>query len=316
MNKNLSNEMIAALKVDTKLCSEIPCSGPSDLTAYRHQYNHSRAYWNQDGPKMAYQQDWHVEHNGSAIPCRTHVPVSASTNELNPTIVFFHGGGWVLGNLQTHDRMMRELAERTGHIIIGVDYKLSPESRFPEAHDDAVAVVQFILDHNTELAIVPSNVSLCGDSAGAHMALYCAIKTATSHPGQLKSLCLIYGSYGLTDSISRRTQGTPEVGLSDDDMQFYTTALLGENVNPKTCGFDLLEENLQGVPPALVTCCTLDPLRDDSAALCARLNQFSIENRLSEYAQVLHGYAHMSSHLPDARTTLQECADWICQHNH
>ena len=307
--------MREALEIDAKLCAEVPCTGPSDLAAYRHQYNYSRAYWNQHGPLMARQHEWYVEHNGFSIPCRTHVPTAARMNEPNPAIVFFHGGGWVLGNLQTHDRMMRELAERSGHIVIGVDYKLSPESHFPEAHDDAVAVVQHILNHSSELGVIRSNVSLSGDSAGAHMALYCAIRAATSHPGLLKSLCLIYGSYGLRDSISRRTQGTPEVGLSDEDMRFYATALLGENIDPRTCGFDLLDEDLRGVPPALVTCCTLDPLHDDSIALCARLHQYNIENRLSEYSQVLHGYAHMSSHVHDARNTLQECADWICHHS-
>ena len=315
MKQNLTTEMVKALQIDAELCAKVPCKGPSDLVAYRQQYNYARAYWNRNGPKMRDQHDWLFEHNGASIPCRTHVPELAAVNQPSPAIIFFHGGGWVLGNLETHDRMMRELAHRTGFLVIGIDYKLSPESRFPQAHNESVAFIKHLLDQPDVTSIDANNISLCGDSAGAHMSLYCALQIAKSHPGKLRSLNLIYGAYGLRDSISHRTQGTPEVGLSADDMKFYRTALLGENADPVTSGFDLLDNDFSAIPASLVTCCMLDPLHDDSIVLCSRLDKFGIDNRLLEYPGVLHGYAHMSEEVSEARDTLQQCANWITKYS-
>ncbi|MDH3688832.1 MAG: alpha/beta hydrolase fold domain-containing protein [Gammaproteobacteria bacterium] len=304
--------MREALEIDQALREEIPCDGPWEVDTYRRQYIHSREYWNRKGPAMLKRMDITIQNGDIDVPCRIHYPSRANQSDIGQAaLVFLHGGGWVVGNLDTHDRMMRELAHRSGHVVVGVDYRLSPETRFPDSHGDAISVLRHVLTEGERYGIDPTRVSVGGDSAGAHMSLYCALKQKGSKLPALRAMVFIYGAFGLTDSVSRRLQGGEEEGLSDNAMSFYINSLLGEGVDSQTCGYDLLRYDLSDLPPCLITACVLDPLRDDSFGLATLLERCGAIHELHEYDGVLHGYAHMTEHVTAAAHTLQRCADWL-----
>jgi len=316
MPTSLSEEMRRALALDATYCAEFECSGPHDLAAYRRQYNHARSFWNQGGPEMGKSEDLVIPGEAGDIPCRLHRPTAACSRVMpTPAIVFAHGGGWVVGSIDTHDRMMREIAERSGFCVIGVDYTLSPEVRFPASHQQVLQVLRHLHTNANRYGLDGDNLHLCGDSAGAHMSLYCALEERDAGHSSIRSLALIYGAFGLRDSISRRIQGGENEGLSSDDMNFYVSSLLGDGVEPGCSGYDLLRRPMQALPPCLITDCILDPLRDDSLALAALLQRYNVPHELIEYAGVLHGYAHLSSAVPTAIDTLTTCASWFCRHS-
>ncbi|MDJ0957702.1 MAG: alpha/beta hydrolase fold domain-containing protein [Arenicellales bacterium] len=306
----MNEEMRKALQIDCELKAKVPSDGPWDTESYRRQYNVSRAYWNQDGPAMVETKDF-VIHTPNETRCRIHYPEHLlQTQRGAPVLIFFHGGGWVVGNLDTHDRMMRELAHRSGHAVLGVDYPLSPEVRFKDSYSSALRVVKTVLTEGAPEALDSSRVALGGDSAGAHMSLYCALQLKQSGLPPIRALILIYGAFGLLDSTSRRLYGENDVGFTSTSMDFYIRALMGD-VDPRTAGYDLLARDLSNLPPSLITTCDLDLLRDDSLALAGLLTREGVVNELVEYQGVLHGYVHMSEQVSAAVDTLQRCAEWL-----
>ena len=310
----VNQEMREAIKIDSELKAEIPSDGPWDTEAYRRQYNLSRAYWNRNGPVMAQTRDLTIDHEGKSIPCRIHYPKTQNESNL-PALIFFHGGGWVVGNLDTHDRIMRELAHRSSHAVLGVDYPLSPETRFPDSYHDALHIAETVLSDGERFSLAPGAVSLGGDSAGAHISLYCALQLRKSSLPSIRALILIYGAFGLLDSASRRLFGDNDVGFSNASMDFYIQALMGDDVDPVTGGYDLLGNDLAGLPPSLITTCSLDLLRDDGVALAELMSRANVVNELVNYDGVLHGYVHMSEQVSDAVDTLERCADWLKVHS-
>lgn len=310
----MNEEMRRAFEIDSELKAQVPSDGPWDTESYRRQYEVSRAYWNQNGPTMAETRDFLIC-DRNEIPCRIHYPQHfVRTGPGVPVLIFFHGGGWVVGNLDTHDRMMRELAHRSGHAVLGVDYPLSPEATFRDSYSDALHVVQTVLSDAAPVDLDCRRVSLGGDSAGAHMSLYCAMQLKQSGLPPIRALTLIYGAFGLLDSASRRLYGDNDDGFSSASMDYYIRALMGHDVDPKTAGYDLLSGDLGNLPPSLITTCNLDLLRDDSLALAELLSREGVVNELVEYQGVLHGYAHMSEYVSTAVETLQRCAEWLKTH--
>ena len=123
---------------------------PDDLDGQRASYNHERAFWNAIKPALAAVEPLEIPGPGGAIPCRLYRPSNARPL---PALVYFHGGGWILGNLDTHDRIMRLLAEKSGAAVLGVDYRLAPEHKFPAAYDDALAAVEHLRRDGAALGI-------------------------------------------------------------------------------------------------------------------------------------------------------------------
>ena len=306
----LSPEMADALDQERKLSDEVDVSALDKVTARRTQYNHGRHWWNQGGPVMQETRNFTVLNGTHEIPCRLHIPDGG--DGLSPVIVFCHGGGWVVGGLDTHDRIMRELAIRTGCRVLGVDYRLAPEHRFPAPHQDAMAVLNYIIDSGPSLGLDSRRIAFAGDSAGAHMCLWTAQQLRDQgRIDRLRGLALVYGSYGMVDSTSRRIYGGGESGLSAEDMRFYISSLMGPDQTPVSSGFDLLRQSLEDLPPSLVMACELDPLRDDSIVLNTLLKQAGVSSKLDVVDGVLHGYLHFGEMVTESRESLQRCADFL-----
>lgn len=294
--------MRAVLDTQARLTAELARPG-TDLATLRANYSAEHRYWNEGGPTMARTVDRRID----GVAVREHHPVP----EARDRIVYLHGGGFVLGDLDSHDRIMRVLADRTGAVVVGVDYTLSPEAKFPRAIEQAAAVVRVIAAESG----VP--VGLAGDSGGAMLSLATAVYLR-DHDGddgpELGPLLLWYGMYGLRDSASRRLLGGPWDGLAPDDLTAYLDWYTTGPADLDSPYLDLLSADLSGLPPMYVAATDLDPLIDDSAALVRLLALHGVPHRYQVFTGVLHAFLHCSRDLPEAQTALDQGAGFYTDH--
>ena len=285
----LDPEMRAALAENAKAVAGWEAE-LRDLAAARLAYARGRNHWNADRPAVARVQNQLVPGPHGPIPVRIYRPVADS--RLLPVLVFVHGGGYVLG----------------------IDYRLAPEHRFPAQIEETAAVLDWIQTQAASVELDRGRVALGGDSAGAHISLGVALQRKARLP-VLKALILYYGAFGLADSDARRRLGVAETGLSREDLAFYEASYLGGPVPRGDPRYDCLAGDLRGLPPAYVLACELDPLLDDSLELAEGLAAAGVPHRLRRYDGVLHGFLHYSRVVPKAMQALDEGAaalkDWL-----
>ncbi|CEG96750.1 alpha/beta hydrolase fold domain-containing protein [Propionibacterium freudenreichii] len=282
----------------------------------RENYDTERAFWNEGGPQMARTTDREVATAYGAVSVRQYRPEGPAPQDTLPVIVFIHGGGWVVGNPTTHDRITRILADSTKACVVSVDYTLSPEAKYPRALNECVAVVRALVDAPDEWGIDADDISLAGDSGGASLAFGVALHLRDEEKlaDRLRCMLLYYGIYGLTDSASRRLLGGPWDGLGDDDLQYYYDAYFGSPEDVSSPWFNVVGADLgHGVPPCYVAAAALDPLRDDSRTLAAQLALAGVTNQYEEFAGVIHGFAHHTRMLSAARRLLAHSAQFFTE---
>jgi acetyl esterase len=296
--------------VDAATAASGPVRALDDYEGQRTDYKQGRAYWNEGGPVMTDVTDGVVSTDTGPVPIRILRPAPG----VLPVIVFIHGGGWYLGDLETHDRCMRVLAERTGCVVVGVDYTLSPEAKFPVPVQQCVAACAYVVAHAEEWGVDGSRLSLAGDSAGAHLAMATALSLAghgsTAPQIPLASLLLFYGLYGLTDSPARRTLGGPWDGMSRDDLIYYWDLYLASPEDARNPLVDQLSADLTSLPPTFLAVSTLDPAKDDSMALAALLERQGIPVTLTLFDGVLHGFLHYTKALDEANAAFDAAAEF------
>jgi acetyl esterase len=311
----VTNEMRAVLAKQAELAGD---AFATDVTVeeMRRRYALERSFWNEGGPVMARTVDDVVPGPSGDIRIRLHHPVGSGDQpgtDHPPALVYVHGGGFVVGNLDTHDRIMRTLAERTGAVVVGVDYSLSPEAKFPLAVQECAAVVEHLARHGEALGLDPHHLSMAGDSGGANLCLATALYLRDGVPAgpRLESLILYYGMFGLRDSVSQRLFGGEWDGMSRADLDHYLACYTNGPQDLESPYLDCLGADLShGVPPCYIAASALDPLRDDSLALAALLEAAGVPYRLRTFDGVLHGFLHHSRLLPEALEALADGADF------
>lgn len=284
----------------------------------RENYVAGRAYWTEGGPTMVEKLDGEVAGPHGAIPVRYYYPTeeaAAARREGTgrmPAIVYVHGGGFVLGNLETHDRVCRILAEKAGVVLVAVDYRLSPEAKFPSAVEEAAAVAAYLHEHGAEHGVDGERLAFAGDSGGAHLGLAATMYLREEQGGAdfVKCLLLYYGWFGLTDSSSMRLLGGPWDGLTEADWQFYLQMYANDPAELETSPYaNLFLNNLErDVPPCYIAAAEYDPLRDDSATLAAICQQYGIPCRYEVFEGVIHAFLHYTKMLDAANDALEHGA--------
>ncbi len=260
-----------------------PPPNPETLLIAEARANFVRAngMWNLTLPPMA-SRDVVV----GGIACRLLTPDGA-----RGLVVFVHGGGWTVGNPATHERFARLLAQHAGAQVLVPDYRLAPEHPAPAGIDDVLAVLGD-LD-----AVVPSDTSvvLCGDSAGANIALAVAL----SRPERrIALLSLLYGCYApIFDTPSHLRNGDGRFGLTTSRMRWYWNNWLGPDPDARAAP---LHADLADLPRCHLVAAALDPLCDDSFLLAGRLAEAGVPTRLDLVPGVVHGFLQMSERLDPA----------------
>jgi acetyl esterase len=243
------------------------------------------------------------------------VPVRLYANEaggLRPALIYFHGGGFVFGNLDTHDAVCRAIAKASGAVVISVDYRLAPEHKFPAAVDDSYAATLWVAANAEKLGIDARRIAVGGDSAGGNLATVIAMRCRDAGRPALAAQLLIYP---VTDVSTFETGSHREFAegyfLSRAAMQWFTGHYLAsadQKSHPEAS--PLLASNLSGLPPALVITAEFDPLRDEGEAYAERLKQAGVPVTVRRYPGMIHGFVSMQGVLAGGREAIQEAAQF------
>ena len=240
------------------------------------------------------------------VPTRLYRPADG----VLPAFIFFHGGGWVVGDLDTHDVVCRQIAREANAVVIAVDYRLAPEHRFPAAADDAWTATQWVAAHASELGVDPARIAVGGDSAGGGLAAVVALQARDSRRLRLAQQVLIYPVMDLraaSDSYSRYAEGC---SLTRAGMQWYIAqyAPTPEAVNDWRAS-PLLAPWVHGVAPALIIASELDPLVDEGAAYARRLRGARVPVDYQVLPGMIHGFLTMGGKVDAANATVSMIAD-------
>jgi acetyl esterase len=254
-------------------------------------------------------EDCRIQSPDGDIPIRIYWPEGKASGCL----VFFHGGGFVMGGLDTHDHICRDLCVGAQAVVVAADYRLAPEHPFPCALNDCETLLHWVVAHGSDLNIDQGKVIVGGDSAGGNLAAVLAIRARDRGESQLRGQILIYP---VTDAPLPFKPSYIENGsgysLTRDDMirfwRDYVGDRSGEN-NPEIS--PLRAQSLSGLPDALVMTAEFDPLRDEGEAYAKRLIDSGVPTTLTRYDGAIHGFVRMGADVRLAANALQQVCLWM-----
>jgi acetyl esterase len=221
-----------------------------------------------------------------------------------PVIVFFHGGGWVLCDLDSHDGLCRSLANSTGSVIVSVDYRRAPESRYPAAVEDCYAATAWVAENAEELRIDPARLALVGDSSGGNLAAAVALMARDRATPAIALQVLLYPVVDDDfETASYRAFGD-DYYLTRAAMEWYWDQYVPPADRQQPYAAPLRNADLAGVAPALVLVAECDPLHDEGLAYAARLTEAGVPTAVMDYAGGFHGFLSLAPVLPAGRAAL------------
>lgn len=239
-------------------------------------------------------------------------------------LVFFHGGGFVIGDLDTHDKECRALCNRAGCVVVAVDYGLAPERPFPAAPNDCYAALEWVFANAATFAGDPSRIGLAGDSAGGNLAAVVALMARDRSGPAIRFQLLIYPCTDVRDNDecypSREENATAPL-LQRDTMTYFMGHYFdgsegGDRNRENILASPILAPSLEGLPPALVITAELDPLRDEGEAYAAALEAAGVETTLHRYNGQPHGFFQLSPILDAGKMLLDEAGEALRKHLH
>lgn len=244
------------------------------------------------------------------IPVRIYRPTALRSDSL---LVYFHGGGFVIGSIETHDNVAREMCETLGCTTISVDYRLAPEHPFPAAPDDTLASVRWAAEHAAELGVSPDRIILSGDSAGANLAAVTCLRLRDEGGPSVAGQILVYP---VTDY---HTPPTPSYIANAEGYSLTRGAMIrfwrdyitdaSEQRHPHAA--PLNAGDFSGLPPALILTAEYDPLRDEGEAYAAKLKDAGVPVQSIRYDGLIHGFLRMTTISKRAAAALDDMREWV-----
>ncbi|MDT7592675.1 MAG: acetyl esterase [Pseudonocardiales bacterium] len=238
------------------------------------------------------------------IPVRVYTP--AGEGPL-PVVVYFHGGGWVIGDLEVVDQPCRQLASAAGAIVVSVDYRLAPEHRYPAAFEDSYAATVWVGAHAAEIGGDPARLAVAGDSAGGNLAAAVALAARDRGGPELAAQLLIYPVTDFNFGTASYQDNREGYLLTKGSMQWFWAHYLGAqdlDKDPYAC--PLRADSLVGLPPAYVATSEYDPLRDEGEAYARRLEEAGVAVTAKRFDGLLHGFFWMLAAVPSAAGVLDD----------
>jgi len=258
---------------------------------------------------VAHIEDGRLPGPGGEIPFRLYSPAPDRTL---PALLYVHGGGWVYGDLDTHDSVCRALARRAECVVLAIDYRLAPENPYPAAVEDAWAGLNWLHDHAADLGADAGRIAVGGDSSGGNLSAVLAQRSRDRDGPKLAAQVLIYPVTDCDfDTPSYRDAATG-YGLTRDSMLWYWNQYLPDQarrVSPEAS--PLRAPDLSGLPPALVITCKLDALASEGAAYADALRSAGVRVAHLHEPDMIHGYIRMNGVVSRARKSWDDCARFL-----
>lgn len=241
---------------------------------------------------------------GGEIPVRLYRPAGDTPK---PVVVYYHGGGWVIGNLESHDATCRELANAADVVVVSVDYRLAPEHVFPAAVDDAFAALEWVHEHAPELGADPSRIAVAGDSAGASLAAVVAQLARDANGPPIVFQLLVYPATDYEFSSPSMIENADGYFLTIAGMRwFYGHYLRSEADGDDPRVSPARAADLSGLPPAFVITAEYDPLRDQGMAYAAALRAAGTPTEATRYEGMFHGFFGMGAMIDVAKVAFDD----------
>jgi acetyl esterase len=302
---DLDPEIAAALAESLRLCGPVPSHLPHDPASARADQEKRRAPWNRGGPVMRERRDLNLDLPGRTIPARLYVPEGGPQGLL----VWCHGGGWVIGSLDTHDRLARALAQGAGCRVLSVGYRKAPEYAYPAPLDDAFDAFLWAQARAAELGVDPAKIAWGGDSAGANLAFGAALRLAARG---LPGACAHVSIYGVLDcdldTESYRTRGDGRFGLSQAGMALYWDLYCPDRARRAEPELSPLRGKLDVFERPFLLAAGLDPLRDDSRKMRDALLAAGMDTSYAEFPRANHGFINLGAYAAVAREAIAAAA--------
>ena len=272
-------------------------------------YRERRTFTQPEPPQVGSVQDLQAPGPAGPIPLRSYRPAGAATDAVLPVLVYYHGGGWVIGDLDTHDVLCRQLCNLSGCAVVAVDYRMGPENRFPAAVDDALAATRWVRSQARELKVDPSRLAVGGDSAGGNLAAVVALSARESGDLPIAFQLLIYPATDQRRGAPSHAANGQGYLLTKESMDYYHDHYIADPAQDLDWrASPLLHASHAKLPPAFVLTAGYDPLRDEGLQYAHKLSEAGNRAALVNFERQIHGFITMGRVIDEANVAVQLCA--------
>jgi acetyl esterase len=274
-------------------------------------YRDRRAFSQPDAPRVESVRELQAPGPAGPIALRSYRPLGTPEDAVLPVLVYYHGGGWVIGDLETHDVLCRQLCNLSGVAVIAVDYRLAPEHRFPAAVDDALAAAHWVRANAASLKVDAERLAVGGDSAGGNLSAVVALIARDAGDLPIRFQLLIYPGTDQRCGWPSHTDNGQGYMLTSDTLDYFYGHYL-----PQGQGLDwrispLLHPDHTNLPPALVLTAGYDPLRDEDFQYAKKLSEAGNRATLVNFERQIHGFITMGRIIDEANVAVQICANQL-----
>ena len=278
----------------------------------RKMYRERRFFSQPAAPDVASVQDLQASGPHGVIPLRLYKPLAASAPQALPVLVYYHGGGWVIGDLDTHDTLCRELANGSGCAVVAVDYRMGPEHPFPAAVDDCWAATCWVQANAAALGLDAAHLGVGGDSAGGNLAAVVSLLARDKYQETDLSIqfqLLIYPGIDQRAGHASHVTNGQGYALTSDTIRYFQNHYLADKAQFLDWrASPILATSLAGLPPALLLTAGFDPLRDEGLEYADALSAAGTKCRYVCFDRQIHGFITMGRVIDEANLAVALCA--------
>ncbi|MEQ8349202.1 MAG: alpha/beta hydrolase [Sneathiellaceae bacterium] len=276
----------------------------------RDMYENQRAALTPDPPEVAEVKDFAVPGPRGEIQVRLYRPAGSDPAASLPVIVYYHGGGWVIGSLNTHDVVCRGLANESGCAVLSVDYRMAPEHAFPAAGEDSYAVLEWLVAAGDGHGLDATRIGVAGDSAGGNLSAVMTLMAQERNGPRISWQGLIYPATDFRGGYASRDSFGEGYLLTVAAMNYFENLYLqGEGPRTDWRASPILAEDLTGLPPATIVTAGFDPLRDEGRAYADRLRDAGVPVTYKCFDGQIHGFFTMGRVIPEADAGIRLMAE-------
>ena len=300
----------AAKVVELIIASGRPPYPTIGHVAAREIFVASRAILQPDPSPVGEVRDLAATGPAGEIPLRLYRGQGTDASRPQPTLIYYHGGGWVLGNLESHDGVCRDIANAAQCTVISVDYRLAPEAKFPAAADDSIAAAQWIHDNAETLGIDRNRLAVGGDSAGGNLSAVVALHARDNGGPSLKLQVLIYPSADMSSVYPSYEEFAEQLPLTRSTMDWFVDLYLKQRATDAKDwrASPLHAKSLAGLPPAFIITAGMDPLRDEGEEFARALMKAGVAVETKRFDGQIHGFLTMGRIIKDSQVAIADIA--------